>query len=95
MKNIIRRIIVGIIIGLVLMCARKYLFISASAATKAQQEFDINSFDNLGLFGMNSGGAFNNAYWKSLDGGYAYLTWNFNNCFYHSNSFPLSFKEVI
>ena len=79
MKNIIKRIIVGLIIGLVLMCARKYLFINASAATKAQQEFDINSFDNMGLFGMNSGGAYNNAYWKSLDGGYAYLTWNFNN----------------
>lgn len=31
MKNIIRRIIVGIIIGLVLMCARKYLFINANA----------------------------------------------------------------
>lgn len=79
MKNMLKRIIIGIIIGLVLMCARKYLFINASAATKAQQDFDINSFDSLGLFGMNSSSAYNNAYWKSLDGGYSYLTWNFNN----------------
>lgn len=79
MKNIIKRIIVGVIIGLVLMAARKYLFINAAAAEKAQQEFNINSFDSLGLFGMNNGSAVNNAYWKTLDGGYAYLTWNFNN----------------
>lgn len=79
MKNIVRRIIVGIIIGLVLMCARKYLFINASAAEKAQQAFNINSFDDLGLFGMNKSTAYSNAYWKSLDGGYAYLTWNFSN----------------
>ena len=79
MKNIIKRIIVGIIIGLVLMCARKYLFISASAATKEQQSFNVNSFDSFGLFGMNQSTAYSNAYWKSLDGGYQYLAWNFSN----------------
>lgn len=74
-----KKVAIGVIVGLILMLSRKYLFLSVMAAEKVQQEFDINSFDNMGLFGMNSGGAYNNAYWKSLDGGYSYLTWNFNN----------------
>ena len=79
MKHMIKRIIVGIIIGLVLMLARKYLYINASAATKEQQSFNINSFDDKGVFGMDSNTTYSNAYWKSLDGGYAYLTWSISN----------------
>ena len=41
MKNMIKRIIIGVIIGLVLMACRKYLFINVSAATLQGQ--DINS----------------------------------------------------
>lgn len=41
MKNIIKRIIVGVIIGLVLMACRKYLFVNVNAATLQGQ--DINS----------------------------------------------------
>ena len=79
MKHILKRIIVGLIIGFVLMCARKYLFINASASTKTSQAFNTNSFDSFGLFGMNYNTAYNSAYSKSLDGGFSYLAWSFNN----------------
>ena len=44
MKNVLKRIIVGIIIGLVLMCCRKYLFINASAATRVSPIMDNYRF---------------------------------------------------
>lgn len=52
MKNIIRRIIVGIIIGLVLMCARKYLFINAHALDYFKQDntFYINGSKLAGSY---------------------------------------------
>ena len=75
----LKKIAIGVIVGLILMLSRKYLFLNVMAAEKNQQEFNINSFDNMGVFGMNNSTTYSNAYWKYLDGGYAYLTWNLNN----------------
>lgn len=46
MKHMIRRIIVGIIIGLILMCCRKYLFMNVSAMSTQQVYFDTYRFTN-------------------------------------------------
>ena len=51
MKNILKRIIVGIIIGLVLMCARKYLFVSASALER--NNLNIDSWNYTSRFGSS------------------------------------------
>lgn len=48
MKNMIKRIIIGIIIGLVLMACRKYLFINASAATIGGQDCDTPNIVTIG-----------------------------------------------
>ena len=74
-----KKVAIGVIVGLILMLSRKYLFLNVMAAEKTQQEFNINSFDNMGVFGMNQSNTYNTAYFKALDGGYAYLTWNINN----------------
>lgn len=52
MKNIIRRIIVGIIIGLVLMACRKYLFVNAYALDYFKQDntFYINGSKLAGSY---------------------------------------------
>lgn len=53
MKNMIKRIIIGIIIGLVLMACRKYLFVNANASTINGLECDTPRFATIGS-GYNS-----------------------------------------
>ena len=50
MKNMIKRIIIGVIIGLVLMACRKYLFINASAMS-----FNGTDISSPNFTSVNSG----------------------------------------
>ncbi len=89
-----KKVAIGVIVGLILMLSRKYLFLNVIAAERNQQAFDANSFVSLGVFNLINDNARNSAYWTYLDGGYQYLSWTINdttpdkaNAFFFFNNF--------